>query len=285
LFAAAPLLALAQATSPFMTGATALQTNILAWLTPIAIILVMALGAMAMANRFKLIGTTGTGKSTAIAGLMHGALERGDRAVIADPDGGYLERFHRRRRGDVILNPFEPESVKWNPFAELAARWDADQLASGLIPGSDDPSGREWRGYAPCTRSVSAVVSGRGWCAARRCASRRLRYPGHDRRSRSTTTRSRWLRRPGASPRGWCWSMTLSPAAGRSWPPPRDCAAPTRTRMCARLRWSAPRAISAGSTACGLRARGSCIGRGAMHGVSRELTGGAALSTRTTACR
>jgi hypothetical protein len=40
--------------SPFMTGATALQTNILAWLTPIAIILVMALGAMAMANRMHL---------------------------------------------------------------------------------------------------------------------------------------------------------------------------------------------------------------------------------------
>ena len=51
LLALAPALALAQAASPFMTGATALQTNILAWLTPIAIILVMALGAMAMANR------------------------------------------------------------------------------------------------------------------------------------------------------------------------------------------------------------------------------------------
>jgi type IV secretion system protein VirB2 len=47
---AAPMLAQAQS-SPFMTGATALQTNILAWLTPIAIILVMVLGAMAMANR------------------------------------------------------------------------------------------------------------------------------------------------------------------------------------------------------------------------------------------
>ena len=46
-----PALALAQATSPFMTGANALQTNILAWLTPIAVILVMVLGAMAMANR------------------------------------------------------------------------------------------------------------------------------------------------------------------------------------------------------------------------------------------
>ena len=51
--AAAPALVWAQATSPFMTGATALQTNILAWLTPIAIILVMALGAMAMANRMR----------------------------------------------------------------------------------------------------------------------------------------------------------------------------------------------------------------------------------------
>jgi type IV secretion system protein VirB2 len=46
----APELCVAQA-SPFMTGASALQTNILAWLTPIAIILVMVLGGMAMANR------------------------------------------------------------------------------------------------------------------------------------------------------------------------------------------------------------------------------------------
>ena len=41
----------AQAASPFLTGATALQTNILAWLTPVAIILIMVLGGMAMANR------------------------------------------------------------------------------------------------------------------------------------------------------------------------------------------------------------------------------------------
>jgi type IV secretion system protein VirB2 len=46
-----PPLALAQTASPFLTGATALESNILAWLTPIAIILVMVLGAMAMANR------------------------------------------------------------------------------------------------------------------------------------------------------------------------------------------------------------------------------------------
>lgn len=45
-----PSIAAAQS-SPFLTGATALQTNIIAWLTPIAVILVMVLGAMAMANR------------------------------------------------------------------------------------------------------------------------------------------------------------------------------------------------------------------------------------------
>jgi type IV secretion system protein VirB2 len=47
---ALPELGLAQA-SPFLTGANSLQTNILAWLTPVAIILIMVLGGMAMANR------------------------------------------------------------------------------------------------------------------------------------------------------------------------------------------------------------------------------------------
>jgi type IV secretory pathway VirB2 component (pilin) len=45
-----PALAIAQE-SPFLTGATALQANILTWLTPIAVILVIVLGVMAMANQ------------------------------------------------------------------------------------------------------------------------------------------------------------------------------------------------------------------------------------------
>ena len=66
LLAWAPLLAQAQS-SPFMTGATALQTNILAWLTPIAVILVMVLGAMAMANRMSWGGCMGAILGIAIA--------------------------------------------------------------------------------------------------------------------------------------------------------------------------------------------------------------------------
>lgn len=105
------------------------------------------LAAMDETKHFKLIGTTGTGKSTAIRELLQGALARGDRAVIADPDGGYLRHFHDPRRGDVILNPFEPESVKWDLFGEIRTSYDVDQLARSLIPdhgGAD----RSWRAYA-----------------------------------------------------------------------------------------------------------------------------------------
>jgi type IV secretory pathway VirB2 component (pilin) len=45
-----PAPAWAQA-SPFLTGANSLVTNIFAWLTPIAIIVLMALAIAAMANR------------------------------------------------------------------------------------------------------------------------------------------------------------------------------------------------------------------------------------------
>ncbi len=99
-------------------------------------------------KHFKLIGTTGTGKSTAIRELLSRAVARGDRAIIADPDGAYLNRFYDRYRGDVILNPFERDSAKWNWFGELQNPYDVEQLATALIPSSEDASTQEWRGYA-----------------------------------------------------------------------------------------------------------------------------------------
>ena len=48
----------------------------------------LAVGPADETKHFKFIGTTGTGKSTAITELLEGALGRGDRAVFADPDGG-----------------------------------------------------------------------------------------------------------------------------------------------------------------------------------------------------
>jgi type IV secretory pathway TraG/TraD family ATPase VirD4 len=124
----------------------------------------IAIAAADETKHFKLIGTTGTGKSTAIRELLATALTRGDRAVFADPDGGYLARFYDRYRGDIVLNPFEANSVKWDLFAEIQNSYDVEQLASGLIPSSDDPSASEWRGYA--RTFLTAVVrccQVRGW--------------------------------------------------------------------------------------------------------------------------
>jgi hypothetical protein len=107
----------------------------------------IAVAAQDEAKHFKLIGTTGTGKTTAIRELLGAALARGDRAIIADPDGGYMARFHDRGRGDVVLNPFDSDSVKWDLFGEIRQPYDADQLAHSLIPDAG-PSDRSWTGYA-----------------------------------------------------------------------------------------------------------------------------------------
>jgi type IV secretory pathway TraG/TraD family ATPase VirD4 len=98
-------------------------------------------------KHFKMIGTTGTGKSTAIRELLTGALERGDRAVIADPDGSYLKAFYDPHRGDVILNPFDTRAARWDLFGEMTTLHDADQLSRSLIA---DTEGAEssWRNYA-----------------------------------------------------------------------------------------------------------------------------------------
>lgn len=106
------------------------------------------IGLLEETKHFKLIGTTGTGKSTAIAEMLRALLTRGDRAVIADPDEGYLARFHTAMRGDVILNPFDRRAPRWDPMAELTGPADPEQLAASLIAAGDDAGGREWRLYA-----------------------------------------------------------------------------------------------------------------------------------------
>ncbi len=116
------------------------------------------------AKHFKLVGATGTGKSTAIRELLARALARGDRAVFADPDGGYCRRFFDRYRGDIVLNPFERDSLKWDLFSEVNCSYDVEQLVSGLVSATHEASAAEWRGYA---RTFLAAVMRRCWAEHR----------------------------------------------------------------------------------------------------------------------
>jgi type IV secretory pathway TraG/TraD family ATPase VirD4 len=94
-------------------------------------------------KHFKILGTTGSGKSTAIRELIGQALERRDRVIFADPDFGYVKRFYDPRRGDLILNPFDERSRKWDLFAEIKQPYDIEQLARSLMPREG-----EWTEYA-----------------------------------------------------------------------------------------------------------------------------------------
>jgi hypothetical protein len=116
----------------------------------------VSLAAADETKHFKFVGTTGTGKSSAIAGLLGGALARGDRAIIADPDGGYLRRFYDPGRGDVILNPFDARAAKWDLYREIRGTPDVAQLGRALIPDGEG-SERSWRAYA--RTFFNAVVS------------------------------------------------------------------------------------------------------------------------------
>jgi hypothetical protein len=119
--------------SPFMTGATALQTNLLAWLTPVAIILIMVLGGMAMANRIAQVSSTyGSDAQTIVencgntlilrcSGSENGGTSQfasrliGDREVLRrqisrgrDRDGGLSARGTRRSHNVTEQHVSEP---------------------------------------------------------------------------------------------------------------------------------------------------------------------------------
>lgn len=110
-------------------------------------------------KHFLLMGTTGTGKSVAIRELLRGAEGRGDRAIIADPDGGFLSRFYDPARGDVILNPFDARSAAWDMMAEVPNDFAVEQLAASLVPS---PGGTADASWAARARTLLTAILRRG---------------------------------------------------------------------------------------------------------------------------
>ena len=92
------------------------------------------------------IGVTGAGKSVALLALMHTAMRRGDRHIVADPDGGALRLFYQE--GDVILNPYDARSAKWDILAEIEGDSDYRFLANAMVPYPKGDEGNEWVKYA-----------------------------------------------------------------------------------------------------------------------------------------
>ena len=103
---------------------------------------------------FLIGGTTQSGKTVTITEMLAGALKRGDRVVVADPNGGYYARFGRKE--DVILNPFDSRSVGWTIFNEIHKLYDVERYARSVIPDARSAQDFEWHGYARLLFSETA---------------------------------------------------------------------------------------------------------------------------------
>lgn len=92
------------------------------------------------------IGATGSGKSTALRALMADAIRRGDRQVVADPDGAAMSAFFQP--GDVILNPFDRRCPRWDLLAEIERVGDHAFLAQSVLPHLGIGEHDQWITYA-----------------------------------------------------------------------------------------------------------------------------------------
>jgi type IV secretory pathway TraG/TraD family ATPase VirD4 len=98
----------------------------------------LAIGAVPIPSRLEtrhmaMIGTTGSGKTTALRQMLDGIEARREAALVYDTSGEFIAHYYDPARGDIILNPFDARCAFWSPFAEIAHPADADRIAQQLI--------------------------------------------------------------------------------------------------------------------------------------------------------
>src|SRR3546814_15193952 len=74
-----------------------------------------------------MIGTTGSGKTTALRQLLDGIETRGEDDLVYDTSGEFIAHYYNPARGDLIPQPFHDRCAFWPPSAETAHTADAAQ--------------------------------------------------------------------------------------------------------------------------------------------------------------
>ncbi|WP_343698265.1 type IV secretion system DNA-binding domain-containing protein [Caulobacter sp.] len=91
-----------------------------------------------------LIGSTGSGKTTALRQMLDDIEARGDTAIVYDTSGEFIAHYYRPERGDIILNPFDARGAFWSLFDEIEHPADADHIAHQLIASTGRSDENTW---------------------------------------------------------------------------------------------------------------------------------------------
>lgn len=90
-----------------------------------------------------LIGTTGMGKTVALSDMIEEARARGQRGVIFDLTGTFIEQFYDPSR-DVILNPLDARCPQWSVFDECRDEAEFTAAAEALVPHDGGGAEQFW---------------------------------------------------------------------------------------------------------------------------------------------
>jgi len=88
-------------------------------------------------------GTTGSGKSLIQKALLEQIIANGDRAIVYDFTGAYVESFYREGK-DIILNPFDARGRAWSILEEVRHMAEFDTIAAALIGEKWNAKDRFW---------------------------------------------------------------------------------------------------------------------------------------------
>lgn len=95
-------------------------------------------------RHFAFLGTTGSGKTTALRQMLDGIERRGEAALVYDTSGEFIAHYYSRARGDIILNPFDARCAFWTPFDEISHPADADRIARQLVSETSSQDDDVW---------------------------------------------------------------------------------------------------------------------------------------------
>ena len=110
-------------------------------------------------EHFLITGNPGAGKSTAIRAMLKQITERGQAAIVIDPESEYVQEFYSEERGDWILNPLDRRCPYWSPWSELrddSFSVNAAAMAASLIRGR--PRSESEKFFQDSTRTVAEAI-------------------------------------------------------------------------------------------------------------------------------